>query len=250
MGNNDVTPDEFVRKMRQSIAENAVRKIESEYPDLKLSEEVEACVRDAEKFLSKGFAILDEMALEMIEQNGGLMKIGENGEMTQYVDESFNVEEAYSKLLGYIADADERISKAGNRLKMSSGRFVNVSDSSVKQVCEWVDTNVHSANKAINNMIDAGIWLSESNNPKYSTAKYREGYLELTEKARKLYVICDALLNIFYDHSKSKRTVSVPATKLAYGEPLMTGASGETETKPPFITKSMFDTGKLACNSQ
>jgi len=136
--------------------------------------------------------------------------------------------------------------RAGDLLKDESGTFANFTDFQMKGICDTGDSFIHSSNKNICLFVDAGIWLKPCDDPQYATQLYREKYISLTETIKKAYVFIMALLNKYYEikHLGNKTMTIIPATKTVYGKLLISNASGETDTKPPFITESMFNTGK------
>jgi len=209
-------------------------------PDKPLQVVVETSIKAICGAMRSASDRMERLGLEILEVNTG-RPVNE-----QFLNERINISEECKNLGNDLAKAQAYAEKAGTAVKTRLGDTLLFTDFQVKSVCDMNDGYVQASNKSIITFAQSGIWLKPDNNPQYTTEMFREKYMELTETVKKVYVFCIALLNKFYDSKKLPNMTfeAIPATKTVYGKLLIEGASGETDTKPPFITESMFNTGK------
>jgi len=234
-----VTPESFLKEAREKIAFDSLLK-EDTSTDKPLQTVIEKCMRAIDGFMFKANDSMTKIALEILEVNKG-RPVSE-----QWLNETVDIEAEFKKLEKNIRNAEIYAERAGTVIENSSGKAIIFDKTQINSVCRSEDSYVYAANSSIGDFVEEGLWLKPANHPKYSTSEYREKYLHLIETVKKTYVFCEALLNKHYDSKKlpSEAMSIIPATKSACGNLLIEGAAGKTVTSPPFITESMFNTGK------
>jgi len=234
-----ITPESFLEGLREGLAlSNQLN--EDTSPDKPLQAIIEKCLKVIDESLFQVSICFEKIGLEILEVNQG-RPVNE-----QWLNEAVNMEAEHKKIDVYLSRSSMYAERAGNIMKNKSGEYVQFNEFQMKEVCSTNDNYIYMPGKSIHLFVDSGIWLKPNQDPQYSTQLYREKYINLVETVKKVYVMMIALLNKYYEIKKldNKTMEIIPATKNICGKMLIENATGKTLTNPPFITESMFNTGK------
>jgi len=234
-----VTPESFAKDLREGFA--FMNKLnEDTDPGKPLQTIVENCLKAIDSLMFKVSIGMETIATEIMEVNQG-RPVNE-----QWLNEKVDIEAANKEIEERLSRAEMYLKRAGSSVTLKSGETIDFHELQIKSTCLKNDDYVMSSNRYINEFIEGNVWLKPSNHPQYTTQSFREKYLKLIETVTSLYTLCVGLLNKYYDIKKlpNKTMENIPATRNVCGKLLMENATGATDTKPPFITESMFNTGK------
>jgi len=234
-----VTPKSFVKDLREGLS--MINQLnEDTDPGKPLQAIIENCMRAIDFSMRRASSCMESIALEILEVNQG-RPVNE-----QWLNEKVDMEIAFKTIEHDLSRVEMYAERAGFSVKKKSGEIIDFSEPQIRTTCHLNDSYIEVNGDFIKAFIEEGIWLKPNNNPQYATASFREKYLKLTDAVTSVYTLCIALLNKYYNINKieNKAMEIIPATKNICGKLLIDGASGDTATKPPFITESMFNTGK------
>jgi len=233
------TPESFVKDIRENIVFQQILNEETS-PDKPLQTIIENCLKRIGYCMLEAQSCFEKLGLEILEVNNG-RQLDE-----QWLNETVDIELTHKTIDTHLSNAEKYAERAGSSINLKSGEIITFSEAQIETVCKTNDNYVSVDGDFILAFIKDDIWLKPSNHPQYTTQSFREKYLKLMEAVTTVYTLCIALLNKYYDiKNLPNNTMNViPATKNICGKLLIDGSTGKTVTSKPFITESMFNTGK------